>query len=93
MNPSTRSTDSGQEGSGQASDHEESPSVAISIVRGDPTPTEVAAVTAVVSGALEELANANAREALVITSAWQRGQRNIRGPITPGPGSWRSFNG
>ena len=81
----THSTGSGQD------DDSEVPQLSISIVRGDPSAEEVAAVTAVLSAALEELADANARESVVTTSAWQRGQRNIRQPIHPGPGAWRSF--
>jgi hypothetical protein len=65
----------------------------ISVVRGDPTSAEVAAVTAVVSAALEELADENARQSATVVSAWQRSQRSVRGPITPGYGAWRAFSG
>ncbi|CAN5286228.1 hypothetical protein BH11ACT2_BH11ACT2_08560 [soil metagenome] len=67
--------------------------LSISIVRGDPTPAEVAAVTAVVSAALEEIADDNARQSSVGVSAWQRSQRTVRSPLHPGHGAWRSFSG
>ena len=64
----------------------------IRIVRGNPTPAEVAAVTAVLSGVLEELADERGRELGTGTSAWQRSQRSLRVPLAPGHGAWRGFS-
>ncbi len=65
----------------------------IAIVAGNPSPTEVAALTAVLSGVLEELAGEQSRAESTGPSAWQRGQRPIRLPIRPGAGAWRGFSG
>jgi hypothetical protein len=69
---------------------EQSPAPDLRIVRGDPTPAEIGAVTAVIAAALEE---ASALEAPPVRSAWSRSQRNVRTPLQPGPGAWRSFSG
>jgi hypothetical protein len=67
--------------------------VAFRVVRGNPTPEELAAVTAVLSAAVEELADDNARVSVTETSAWSRSQRSLRGPLVPGNGAWRGFSG
>ncbi|HEY5224174.1 MAG TPA: acyl-CoA carboxylase epsilon subunit [Microbacteriaceae bacterium] len=54
------------------------------------TPTEIAAVTAVVTAALQEHAGIEA-DAQTAPSVWQRSQRRLRAPIAPGPGAWQSF--
>jgi hypothetical protein len=64
-----------------------------SVVAGDPTPAELAAVTAVVSALLEEIASDHAAAAAPVVSAWRRSQRAIRTPITRGIDSWRGFSG
>lgn len=58
------------------------------------TPEEVAAVTAVLAAAAAEAAAA-ARDARPQRGpdAWERTQRSLRQPLTPGPGVWRSFSG
>jgi hypothetical protein len=62
------------------------------IVTKSASPEEIAAVTAVLQGALDELAeSADATSAPV--SAWQRSQRNLRRNLRPGPGAWRGFSG
>ena len=48
---------------------------------------EIAAVTAVVSAALDELAATAGAE--VEITAWQHSQRSLRGPLHAGPGAWR----
>ena len=63
------------------------------VVAGDPTPAELAAVTAVVSAVLEEIASDHAAAAAPVVSAWRRSQRAIRTPITRGIDSWRGFSG
>ena len=65
----------------------------IRVVRGQPTPEELAAVTAVIHGIVDELADAEATRALHVTTAWQRTQRRLRQPLHPGQGAWRSFSG
>lgn len=63
------------------------------IVSKGATTEEVAAVTAVLQAALDELAANLDAEARPVVSAWQRSQRGVRGPLRPGPGAWRSFSG
>jgi len=65
----------------------------IAIVGGNPTAVEVAAVTAVLTGVLEELANELGRTEAAGPSAWQRSQRPIRSAVHPGAGVWRGFSG
>jgi acyl-CoA carboxylase epsilon subunit len=59
------------------------------IVKGDPTPEEVAALVTVVSamaaGAAEAAANDRAP-----TSAWAAHHRKLRPALRPGPGAWRT---
>jgi len=62
------------------------------IVAGDPTPAEVAAVTAVLGAALEEIASDRERASTAGTTAWQRSQRAIRTPIVRGHDAWRGFS-
>ena len=68
------------------------------VISGDPTPTELAAVTAVVLAMVEEAQDeefalaAAAASARSGQSAWQRSQRPIRRPLRPGFGAWRSFS-
>ena len=62
------------------------------IVAGDPSAAEVAAVTAVLGAALEELASDHERDAASGPTAWQRSQRAIRTPIVRGHDTWRGFS-
>jgi hypothetical protein len=57
------------------------------------TPEEIAAVTAVLTAAAAEQAAA-ARDARPQRGpdAWARSQRQLRQPLVPGPGAWRSFS-
>ncbi|MET0726518.1 MAG: acyl-CoA carboxylase subunit epsilon [Leifsonia sp.] len=67
--------------------------VDIVFVTRNVTAEESAAVTAVVSGLLQE-ESAQARLAPEAgQSAWQRSQRSVRGRIDQGPGRRRSFSG
>jgi hypothetical protein len=54
---------------------------------------EVAAVTAVLRGLLQEESDHKRRRPQPPRSAWQISQRSVRGPFTPGAGRWRSFTG
>jgi hypothetical protein len=57
------------------------------------TPTEAAAVSAVLHGLVREESD-NLRLAPARgQSAWQRSQRGIRLPVTAGNGRWRGFLG
>jgi hypothetical protein len=54
------------------------------------TEEEIAAVTAVLTAALnEQVQQEPAADAAA--SAWQRSQRNLRRPLVRGPGAWRSW--
>jgi len=65
----------------------------IRVVSPSATPDEIAAVTVVVTQALAELADELGAETGPVISAWQRNQRQMRAPLNPGPGAWRSFSG
>lgn len=65
----------------------------IEVIAGNPDSEELAAVTAVLAGVLDELAAEQGRREQAVTSAWARSQRAVRTPLTPGPGAWRSFSG
>jgi hypothetical protein len=67
------------------------PAPDIRILGGDPTPEEIAAVTAVLAAALDQLAGESRRRADNAPNAWQRSQRDIRAPLPFG--AWRSFSG
>jgi hypothetical protein len=56
----------------------------IRIVSGNPDPEEVAAVTAVLSAALDELGGEHRRRQNGGPSAWQRSQRAVRRPLVRG---------
>ena len=56
----------------------------IRITSGNPTAEEIAAVTAVLSAALEELAGEYRRQANVAPSAWTRSQRSLRESLPRG---------
>ncbi len=60
-------------------------------VAGSPSDEEVAAVAAVLTAAIEELAERGGEASgpqRPGTSAWSRSQRALRTPLQPGPGRW-----
>ena len=65
----------------------------VNFVTSGVTPTEAAAVTAVLRGLLREESDHRRAKADSGRSAWQLSQRSVRGPLTPGAGRWRSFAG
>ena len=70
----------------------DAPAPDIRVVSPSATPEDIAAVTVVVTQALAELADELGAEAGPAVSAWHRSQRQLRTPLTPGPGAWRSFS-
>jgi hypothetical protein len=54
---------------------------------------DIAAVTAVLHNALDELAAGLELEGGQAVSAWGRSQRPIRAAVTRGQGAWRGFSG
>lgn len=71
---------------------EATPAPSIKVVSTSATPLEIAAVTAVVTATLEELAASQGAEEAV-ESAWQSSRRSLRRPVHPAPGAWRGFSG
>lgn len=61
----------------------------IRILGGSATTEEVAAVTAVLTAALDELAGESRRRREAGLTAWQVSQRDIRKPLPRG--AWRNF--
>jgi len=66
----------------------EQPNPDIRILGGSPTPEDVAAVTAVLTSALEELGAENRRRSDSRPTAWQESQRAVRRPLPFG--RWRN---
>ena len=65
----------------------------LSVLGGDPDESELAAISAVLAGVLEELSAEQGRRQLTGPSPWERSQRGLRRPMTPGAGQWRGFSG
>ena len=63
----------------------------IRFLSGEPSTAEIAAVTAVLTAALDELAGESRRSRERGFSAWQISQRAIRRPIPHG--AWRNVEG
>jgi hypothetical protein len=57
----------------------------ITVVKGDPTPEEIAAVVV----AIASLQAAGADRPAPRVSQWSAYWRSLRAPVAPGPGSWR----
>ncbi len=76
------------------SDPQQEPAVeALTVVSGNPSAVELAAVSAVIDTMLDEI---DAEESLRSTAgpnAWQRSQRETRPFVHPGRGAWRAFSG
>ena len=64
------------------------PAPDIRIVGGNPDAEEIAALTAVLTAALDELAGEQRRAQSTGPTAWQRSQRAIRTPLVRG--AWRT---
>jgi hypothetical protein len=85
---------SAQQASRPASEGTSAPSAGalaagIRVTSGSPTPVELAAVTAVVVAAVEELAQEDRRRDVARPSAWERSRRGVRRPLVRG--AWSTF--
>jgi hypothetical protein len=69
----------------------DTPAPDIRIVSGNPDDVEMAALTAVVAGVLEELAALRQAQKDMGPTAWQRSQRALRSPLHAGNGQWNGF--
>ena len=65
---------------------------AITVIGGNPTASELAAVTAVIAALAQEQSDDDRSASEPTTSAWQRSQRSLRPALEPGPGAWRGFS-
>jgi hypothetical protein len=70
---------------------DESPAPEIRILAGAPSPEEVAAVTAVLTGALDDLAGEHRHRRDRGRTAWAVSQRGVRKPLPWG--AWRNVDG
>ena len=61
----------------------------IRITGGQPSDEEIAALTAVLTVALDELAGEHRRRLRLTPTAWERSQRSVRTPLVPG--TWQEF--
>jgi hypothetical protein len=75
-----------------ADEAEDDASAAFTVISGSPSPDELAAVTAVIQGLLDEQGENDARRAHAGPSAWSRSQKHLRHTLTPGFGAWRGFS-
>ena len=63
---------------------ESTPGPDIRILSGNPSPEDVAAVSAVLTAALDELAGEHRRSRDSGPTGWQRSQRGLRAPLVRG---------
>ena len=75
---------------GSPADGESAP--VIRVIAGNPTPTELAAVTAVLTGLAAEDGGQRMPVEPAVRSAWSASQRQLRREIVPGPGVWHRPN-
>lgn len=74
-------------------DNDETVETDLVVLAGNPDAQELAALTAVLAGVLDELAAEQGRRESATPSAWARSQRSMPPAIQPGVGAWRSFGG
>jgi hypothetical protein len=60
----------------------------LTIVRGDPTPEEIAALVTVLNARLRS--GGQARVGTAPRYGWSSRSRMVRGPLSRGPGAWRA---
>lgn len=63
------------------------------VLGGNPSDTELAAITAVLTGIAEELGSQLQRRPERHSTAWEAVQRPVRGRILPGITRWRGYSG
>jgi hypothetical protein len=63
-------------------------SPAFTVLAGNPTPEELAAVTAVMTAMADELDHRRMPTGKAGAGAWERSVRRLRTQIIPGPGAW-----
>jgi hypothetical protein len=63
---------------------------ALRVVRGNPTPEELAAVIAIVEAASAEERASSGGVSRKPRSTWNRNQVQLRGGLTPGFGQWNA---
>ena len=61
----------------------------IRVTAGNPSPEELAALTAVLSAAIDAAAGVRRRAAQQGPTAWQRSQKDVRRPLVRG--AWNTF--
>jgi hypothetical protein len=62
-----------------------------SVSGGNPSPAELAAITAVVEGLVDELESSRRAATLTGPTGWERSARPVTIGIVPARGSWRSI--
>ena len=62
----------------------------LSVVRGNPSPEELAAVIAIIEAATAEERASSGGKAREPRSTWNRNHVQLRGGITPGFGQWNA---
>jgi hypothetical protein len=87
--PSAAQAGSGAAGSGDPGTEADD---AIHFVTRGVSPTEAAAVSAVLTGLLHEESAMLRAKPSRRPSAWEASQRALRQPFVPGPGRWRGFS-
>lgn len=60
------------------------------VVRGAPTPEELAAAIAVIEASRAEEIELGKGFERRLASTWSSNQAQLRSPIVPGPGAWRA---
>jgi hypothetical protein len=60
----------------------------LTIVRGDPTPEDIAALVTVLTARLQS--GGQARAGVAPRSGWSSRSRMMRDPLSRGPGAWKA---
>ena len=67
-----------------------SPGPVLRIVRGEPTPEELAALVAVLTVVTSRAAGGSPADHAPVRTRWNERSRLVRRPLTPGPGAFRA---
>jgi hypothetical protein len=79
----------GSDGAAPSAPAEPAARPALRIIKGNPSPEEIAAVTVVLSIATSGDGEPDRREQ-VLSGGWADPARRLRQPVPPGPGAWRA---